>query len=342
MTAKDFVSSVTWLWKTNKNDPWYFPEKEEIETDKWTSYSNIETVKIEEKYQEKATEVILNDYRIDFKHFVHISNWNGKRERLVKRVTCDIGPRKNQTESQRNEWLLPTPLPLTKSFGQWGKNGLRCFLLDVESCFNLRSSSLQHESIRRQMVEKAAEGLITEGDEKSKEMAQELINIKNGTLEEVAKKCAFLYTKESFLYRKLNELSTFGSFALFLSALPEHGSKDKMTVYRSANLTEDMIDQYREAEGSADHMTFPAFTSTTRNSVVAEIYDGNVLFKIDIIPYADAVDVSSYSNFPDEEEMLLNSYFSFSIQSCIFDIITKKWTIHLQSFNVDDEPPLCS
>ncbi|CAF3569109.1 unnamed protein product [Rotaria socialis] len=208
------------------------------------------------------------------------------------------------------------------------------------------------------MVEKAAEGLIIEGDEKSKEMAQELINVKDGTLEEVAKKCAFLYTKDGFFYRKLNEcmrfdgdsekskifwskVNTFGPFALFLSAIPEHGSKDKMTVYRSANLSEDMIDQYREAEGSADHMTFPAFTSTTRNPVVAEIYDGNVLFKIDIIPYADPVDISSYSNFPDEEEMLLNSYFSFSIQSCIFDIITEKWTIHLQSFSVDNEPSLC-
>lgn len=354
MTAENSVPSVIWVWKTNKNDPWYFPEKEEMVTDTWTSYSNIETAKLEKKYQEKAKEAIFNDYRIDFKHFVQISNWNEKRERLVKRIACKTRQQTNENGSQGNQRLLPTPLLPIKSFGEWGKNGPLCFLLDVMSYFDLNSSSLQNESIRRQMVEKAAEGLIIEGVENGQEMAQELISIKHGTLEQVGKKCAFLYTKENFLYRKINEcmrfdgdpekskilwskVNTLGPFALLLSAFPEHGSKDKMTVYRSVNLSEDMIDQYREVEGSTDHMVLPAFTSTSRNQALAEFYDGNVLFKIDIIPYHDAIDVSSYSNFTEEEEMLLNCYFSFSIQSCTFDIRNEKWTIHLQSFNVDNE-----
>ncbi|CAF0984490.1 unnamed protein product [Rotaria sordida] len=71
-------------------------------------------------------------------------------------------------------------------------------------------------------------------------MARELINIKDGTLEPVTEKCAYLYTKESFLYQKLNELmrfdgdrekskilwakvNTLGPFALLLSEIPEHG-----------------------------------------------------------------------------------------------------------------------
>ena len=84
-----------------------------------------------------------------------------------------------------------------------------------------------------------------------------------------------------------------------------------------------MIDQYCESEENKDYI-FTAFTSTTRNLRLAEHYGGNVILPIDIIPQYDAADISRYSNFHEEEEMLLLAYFTFRIQACTFDIMTEK------------------
>ncbi|UJR11726.1 hypothetical protein I4U23_015907 [Adineta vaga] len=354
MAAQSFTTSpVMWMWKINKNDLWYFPKQNEIEDDNWHSYSDVETANIETSFRNKKQAAIFNDYRIDFVHFMHISNWNDKRERLVKRIPCATGLSTKKATQPENERFLPTPLLPMKSFAQWREDDIGCFLYDVSNHFNIHASSLQDPCIRRSLVEKAAIGLTSEGiDKKGETIVKELLSMKDGTLEQVTAKCAALYTSDSFVYRKLNEfmrldgdkekskflstkVETLGPFALLLSAIPENRSEEKMTVYRSVLLDEDMIDRYRELEGGKDFV-FPAFTSTSRNQEIADIYDGNMILKIDIIPRYDAVDVSSYSKFP-EEEMLLNAYFSFSIQSCTYDIVKERWIIHLQSSSIDKE-----
>jgi hypothetical protein len=184
MAMKYFGSSISWMWKINKNDPWYFPGKGEVDDDRLTYYSAIETAKIEEKFQEKAKEAILDDYHIDFRHFLHISNWDGKNERLVRRFAHQTELETNKSGPQRNGRFLPTPLPPRKSFGQLDGEGLSWFLLDISSHFNLPPSPLNDPYIRRSMVER---GKIRE------ELAQELINIKDGTLEQVVEKCLRCY-----------------------------------------------------------------------------------------------------------------------------------------------------
>jgi hypothetical protein len=99
---------------------------------------------------------------------------------------------------------------------------------------------------------------------------------------------------ESFLYQKMNEymglcgdeknmdlwrskVSTFGPFGYLLQSLKFADHYSKLYVYRGANLSDDLIQQYRENIGV--YLTFPAFTSTSRNRAKAEQF-GNVLFII--------------------------------------------------------------
>ncbi len=136
--------------------------------------------------------------------------------------------------------------------------------------------------------------------------------------------------KYDFWYSKI---PTFGPFAFLLNAMTEeYGSEKKTTVYRGATLTDELIQQYQNSD-KTNYLVFPAFTSTSRNPEVSEMFGGNTIFMIDIIPRKDAIDISSYSNNPDEEELLLHAYFEFRVKFCTFDNTKNKWIIYLESFD---------
>lgn len=203
------------------------------------------------------------------------------------------------------------------------------------------------------MVEKAAEGIIVEAKKvgKAKEgewMAEQLLKVKKQSRQQLWQCCARLYTMESFLYKKLNEVmrlvddgnkdhetiwqskvDTLGPFALLLYELGNQNiKKTYITVYRGANLSNELIEQYRTAAKEFYIPAFPSFTSTSRNQTKAEKF-GNVLFVIDI-RQSDGRDVASYSKYPHEEEILINPNFYFYIHSCAFDETKQKWIIHLE------------
>jgi hypothetical protein len=155
------------------------------------------------------------------------------------------------------------------------------------------------------MVEKAADGLIVEGKLASKKregewMSKQLIKVKNGTIEEIWPVIAHLYSMNSFLYKKMNEwmrlteekehaqlvqskILTFGPFAYLLQIISPHDRRS-MIVYRGAQLSDEMIQQYKKIAGTDQRLQFQAFTSTSRNQEAAEMF-GNVLFKIDTTDY---------------------------------------------------------
>ncbi len=241
---------------------------------------------------------------------------------------------------------MPNPInPLTPFTAQ---TNLLMFFNEVFKHYNISNdSSLDNPNNRRMMVEKAAEGVIIEGKlvGKQKEaewIAEQLLKVKDGTSKDIWQCCAHLYTMESFLYKKMNEymrlagdkqheelwkskVLTFGPFAYLLSMLVGPGKYMKMTVYRGANLSDDLIAKYRDNIGA--YLTFPAFTSTSRNREKAEQF-GNVLFIISSSSF-DGTDISSYSDYPDEEETLLKNDFAFYIRKCTFDTIKQKWIIEI-------------
>ncbi|CAF1271134.1 unnamed protein product [Rotaria magnacalcarata] len=178
-------------------------------------------------------------------------------------------------------------------------------------------------------------------------MAQQLLTVT--TLEEAWKCCARLYCMESFLYKKLNEcmrlvgeekheavskskVPTFGPLAFLLRSPKSSNATENITVHRGANLSNDQIEQYRNNIPNGTerrYAQFPAFTSSSRSRPKAEQFANNALFIIEISSF-DGRDVSPYSNF-DEEEQLIDPYFSFYIRSCNFVEVNNRWEIHLQS-----------
>ncbi|UJR24476.1 hypothetical protein I4U23_005851 [Adineta vaga] len=158
---------------------------------------------------------------------------------------------------------------------------------------------------------------------------------------------------ESFLYHKLNsimrlvadekhysvwlhKIETFEPFALLLNNHIDESKSDKSKiVYRDAYLTDEMIQNYYTAIrrpkdlNEDDDMTpsFPAFTSCSRNRAKAEEYE-NVLFIIELI-FNRSVDVSQFSDYPDEEEEIIKPGVLFVIENIEYDSECGKHLIDL-------------
>ena len=343
MASMSARTRVEWMWKSNA-DPWNSAQKEE-----WCSYSDVETAIIEQAYQAKLSAAMIDDYHIDFKKSLQISNSNASNQRPVKRLE------RGKTASEmrlREARFMPTPIhPATPFTDQTFFLG---YVGEIFNMFNVNDGkALKQPNNRRLLIEKAAQGIITEGKlvGKQKEaewMAQQLLDVIDKNDEEVWHVCAHLYTMESFLYRKMNEymrllgdeshkdlwkskIQTFGPFAYILQMFARTTKFDKMYLYRGANLSDDLIQKFRE--NTDTYLMFPAFTSTSRNRTKAEQF-GNALFIIHTSSNSGN-DVAPLSDYPDEEETLLDADFGFHIRSCTFDQGKNKWIINISSWQND-------
>ncbi|CAF3338164.1 unnamed protein product [Rotaria socialis] len=333
---------IEWMYK-NSRDP-----------TEWRAYSDIETIIIEEAYQKKQSEALLDDYHINLKRLLQVSNQNHTDQCSVQRVI------KQRTDSRlREERFMPDPILPSKGFTDARHRA--SFLDAAGQCLNLSVLKVSDDTFVTMLVEKAAEGILSEAKKVGKEkegqwMAEQLLKTKSKSRYEVAKCCARLYCMESFLYKKMNEimrlgtdekyqalwqskLLTFGPFACLLFNLQRDLSVSATiqtkTVYRGANFSPEQIKEYQRitnySKADRNYGQFPAFTSTSRNREKAQQF-GNILFLIEI-GEADGCDFSLYSEF-DEEEHLLAPHFYFSIESCLFDNEINKWVIALRSLNI--------
>ena len=79
-----------WMWRSNPN-PFLTDEPEE-----WRSYSEEESKIIEAAYMQEERQVKLENYKIDFTHFVQVSLTDRNRQRPVKRVEHDKGNKNSE------------------------------------------------------------------------------------------------------------------------------------------------------------------------------------------------------------------------------------------------------
>ncbi|CAF1529190.1 unnamed protein product [Adineta ricciae] len=332
---------IEWMWKSNEN-PWDSSQEEQ-----WSSYSDVETAMIEEAFQNNLSEILLDNYHINLKKSLQISNSNENNQRPIKRI------QRNQRLSGgklRETRFLPTPIHPETPFAD--QQLFLSYIGEIFSMFQVQDSNALLETNNRQlMIKKAAEGIMNEGKllGKQKEaewISEQLIKVINGTDEQIWQCCAHLYTMESFLYQKLNEymrlcgdknhkqlwknkVQIFGPFAFLLQMLNFSKNYQEFYVYRGANLSDELINKFRNNIGA--YLMFPAFTSTSRNREKAQQF-GNVLFIIHTSS-TSGFDISQFSDYPDEEETLLNADFNFFIRSCSFDQKKNKWIIDISSWN---------
>ncbi|CAF2944036.1 unnamed protein product [Rotaria sp. Silwood2] len=341
-TSKNSLKTVEWMWKANPN-PF---SKSEPAT--WNHYSDLENLIIEEAFQDKQPQALLDDYYIDFASNLQISNTDSYKQRPVKREV-----RKRQDKHLRDTRFMDLPVSTGRSFG--GEYGwISAFVIEVRRYLKLEPQDLPSKkpNMIPMLVEKAARGIIEEGKHIGKEreaekLAKLLQETKHSGMEEVWKCCAYLYTLESFLYKTLNaamrlvgdkeqekvwrsKIPTLGPFCLLLWDDPLNTKLTmKKTLYRGATLEPQQIVKYEEmARDKNAWGSFQAYTSTSRNRKKAEEF-GNALFIMKVL-FAFIADLSSLSEYENEEEELVTPGVCFRVESVEFNSKKNKHFITLQ------------
>ena len=182
---------------------------------------------------------------------------------------------------------------------------------------------------------------------------------------EIRECCVKLYTIESFLYKLVNKVMreaekrmildgwfhenstsefeserdenygrTLGPYCWILQKYLWTAPNEKgIVVFRSANLTNEMIDGYKKHV--SDQVRWDWFSSTTKNKDIALFYDGNTIFQIHIPPdvahtETNAVTISSLSEFSTEDEVLLSIGTVIQIKQVQYDTKVNKHVIELE------------
>ena len=163
--------------------------------------------------------------------------------------------------------------------------------------------------------------------------------------EEIFACAARLYSADSFLYSLVNstlrnnnvtKLETLGPFCYLLNwYLVRNNCSEESLLFRGMTLTDDMLEEYEQAIGKI--IVWPAYTSTTKNRHVAEMFANNTVViitaKRDNHLYRS--DISSLSVFPQEQEVLLDSQYKFHVDKIERDFMNKKNIIHMTTASRD-------
>lgn len=183
-------------------------------------------------------------------------------------------------------------------------------------------------------------GILEEGKHLNQEfdaqrMADQLRATKN--IREIQICAARLYSVESFLYKLVNatlrnkdmsKVDTLGPFCYLLRThVSDNDDSRDQLLYRGMTLSKEMIDEYKQSVGT--EIIWPAFTSTTKDRRVAELF-GNTLFIIDITEaFQFRSNISAHSNYPHEQEVLLEPDFVFKVDKIERDPRSGKYLIYM-------------
>ncbi|UJR17960.1 hypothetical protein I4U23_004859 [Adineta vaga] len=146
---------IQWMRKSNNSDTL------QSESEEWKWYSDVETAIIEEGFQDKLSNILLDDYHIDLKCFLEISNRDENIQTTVKRVQHEPV----EEGRLRATRLMPNPVLPSAPF----TNPQLGFIYATQNYFNIRRDPDDDSVTRRLLIEKAAEGFIIEGKKLSKQ-----------------------------------------------------------------------------------------------------------------------------------------------------------------------------
>jgi hypothetical protein len=170
-----------------------------------------------------------------------------------------------------------------------------------------------------EILTQAANGILVEGDllNKYKEaeyLAKNLLDMQDKSEKMILIRCIYFYTMDTFLYKLVNsvlrendktKVDTIAPFCYFLTeAIWSDTLADERfygIVYRGIDIPSKAIGYYEELIGK--HKCWYGFTSTSKDRGPAERF-GNSLFIIDITR-TGGLTISKYSEFPDEDEVIL-------------------------------------
>ena len=344
--------SVIWFWKSNQN-PWSLNE-----IDQWTPFTIIINNQIEQAYQDRQQEFIIDsNHRIDLLKFFQIDINDLDKQRPVRRCS-DTEERIFDYRRERFNFAQPVRRSIADDTKYHGSSFITDWLIIfTKGTLKIKSSSLIDALINGILIEGEKLACITE----SYHLIQEIRAIKKKKIEALQQCCARLYTKPCFLFKIVNEtlrdddrskLETLGPFCYLLynyidtrpneylsirnqlkQVLKSSKHISSMIVYRGEQLPLDQIEIYRQAVKKVSFYKWSSFVSTSRSREVAEMFGSNVLYIIQIqrTSYNEQyIDVSPIAYIKDEQEILLRPGVRFQINDCDYDVTTKRYLFYIQ------------
>lgn len=330
MACKNMTLKAVWQWKSN-SDPWSNSEKEE-----WTNFLPVENDIIEDAYRNKEEQTEVDLYYIDFKQSIQISKSDKTKQRPIRRLEFD------------------SKEPILRQRFFMSQKPVESFSNEFNHFCVVTAEWLYRNKDRLNVgyavwVKEAADGIIREGNQldppravTAAHLAERLIAVKDQSLSEIVKCCIYLYTMETFLCYEVNKalrngdlskVDTYGAYCYFLSLMNDPGLLESpchmKTVYRAMKLSMDDIELYKSSVGT--YKAWAAFSSTSKKQSEAETF-GPVLFIIRFTGhsrYGCGIDISSLSQYPYEEEILLQPGTNFRVDNMEYDDNTGKYRFYI-------------
>ncbi|CAF3677388.1 unnamed protein product [Rotaria sp. Silwood1] len=351
MDLSSTTTSPIWICQTNTNpfDP--------NEPQEWTDYPADISKQIECAYQSGFPEIhFQTGYRIDFKHKLQINSIDSSQQRPIRRE-CGVNDqaivttKSNHDEVSRLEDRLDLPLESDNVIEDTHYQGSR-FIMDwlvtvfqspsnvtFNRIFNLLTEGIQKEG------QMHGEPRLREIIERLRQVADDPSTCSDSKRMKILREvCITLYTENTFLYRKINEvlrsnnltkMETMGPYCFLVYDYIGRKSTDnvsklhrlcqtlhlkrrnKTIVYRGDTVSSKKLDEYRQAVGNKKKcFKWLCFVSTSTDINVASSFGKNVLYEIDLGRYRwtdQFADISSLSIFQKEDEILLRPGVRFCI-----------------------------
>jgi hypothetical protein len=164
------------------------------------------------------------------------------------------------------------------------------------------------------------------------------------TIESLLRTCAQFYTRDTFLYRRVNKFLRSGvgsdaetsrNLGLYIGLLREcfcvgAGSsplawESPQVVYRGADFGIDVLVDY--ARRPEELIRWQGFTSVSRDMKVALGFAVNILFEISVLYSVASLD--AISAFKREQEFILSPYQWFSLSCVRWDPTYGRWILSI-------------
>ncbi len=168
-------------------------------------------------------------------------------------------------------------------------------------------------------------------------MADKLLKVKHETQRKIHDCCVYIYSMNSFLYglvtkslrdEDYSKVDTLGAYCYLLTLNLYDDDKEDNTLYRGCELTDEMINDYKNAVGT--QIIWSAFTSLSRSREQAEKFTKNTLFIVRLTgnEYCSKY-IADLSNYPHEQEVLLRPVHPMWIVKFDYDNENKRCLIYL-------------
>jgi hypothetical protein len=370
MAAASDIDSRAPILLRPRNFQWYFNSSANPWSDKedWMKYSDIVNEIIEDAFNEKKFSVEIDgDYVVNFQYQVQYKKCDRNRQQPIKRLEIN----NDRSDVRLREERFSSPITLISALSieeeeeeEEENDNAFCdprIVQDIPYAY-CHFEILGHSKSVSDVVEEAAKGILIEATILNKEkeaqwLSEQLLRVKHfgdnlkavqfvKIPSEIGKTCVHLYSRDSFLFKQINhvlqnsynitceQVKTLGPFCFLLQRYLKLNSSENLIVYRGLTLTDAQRQDYMKGE-----FTFTAFTSTSKNRDVAEFYNGNTLLIIDLAVKSRwfdgnvhcGVDITSLSQFHQEEEVLIYPSAVFYFVKYEYDSIKKKHIIYLKS-----------